>query len=87
MCMLNVNALNVNGSSRIDGRDVAYFNASFTLGPGMGGNYTVSKSVSDKEVYEANKAQCGADYASFEASVNEIISRVGQSGAAGALQA
>lgn len=61
--MLKMGSISINGTSQVDGMDAVYFNASFS----ENGTYTISKNVSNAFVYEANKAECDADYAEFEA--------------------
>lgn len=68
--MLNMSSYNLAGSSRIDGVDVAYFNASISLGDNV--TFSVSNNVNDKGAYIRNKEQVDTDYESFQAKVMEL---------------
>lgn len=69
--MLNVNKnITLSGTSVIDGVQVAYMSASISTDGGNGAN--VNKTITNQEVYSANKTQVRADIAEFEAKVYEI---------------
>lgn len=60
--MLSMGSLTVNGKSVIDGKDVAYFSASFQ----SDGNYNTNKNVVDRETWDNNSAECEKDFTEFE---------------------
>lgn len=76
--MLKVTSLNAYGVSRIkiDGmdRDVVSFSASVDSNSGT---YSISKSVSDRETYDAHKQDCDADFEAFETYIAEMSSQKG----------
>lgn len=69
--MLKMGATNIGATSNINNVDVAYFSASFF--DGNGGNYTISKNITNIAAYEENKAQCDADYVEFEEKASELM--------------
>lgn len=71
--MLNIGSISINGTSKIDGKDVAYFSASFSTGDG--GNYSITKNVTDKTLYEANSNRCEADYVEFESAAMDYMKK------------
>ena len=68
--MLKMSSLSLNGVSRIDEKDVVYFNASFS--DGMSG-FVISKNVTDAETYKQNKIQCEADFDEFEEKAMQYV--------------
>lgn len=69
--MLTVNKnITLNGISVIDGVQVAYMSASISTDGGNGAN--VNKTITNQELYSANKTQVRSDIAEFEAKVYEI---------------
>lgn len=58
--MLNMGSVSISGTSRIDGKEVAYFNANFA-----NSTYNISKNVTDVAAYNAHQPECEADYAAF----------------------
>lgn len=69
--MLNVNKnITLNGSSVIEGVQVAYMSATISTETGNGAS--VNKAITNQEVYNANKRQVRADIAEFEQKVYEI---------------
>ncbi|MGG7145052.1 hypothetical protein ACQPVP_16540 [Clostridium nigeriense] len=69
--MLTVNKnITLNGTSVIDGVQVAYMSANISTDGGNGAN--VNKTITNQEVYSANKTQVRADIAEFETKVYEI---------------
>lgn len=71
--MLNMNSISVSGTSRIEGKDVVFFSASFSAG--KAGNYSSTKNITDKETYMKNQEQCEADYMEFDAAAMNIMSQ------------
>lgn len=69
--MLEVNKnITLTGISKIDGVQVAYMSASISTDGGNGAN--VNETITNKEVYNANKAQVRADIAEFKNKVYEM---------------
>lgn len=69
--MLNVSKnITLSGTSVIDGVQVAYMSASISTDGGNGAN--VNKTITNQEVYNANKVQVRADIAEFEQQVYKI---------------
>ena len=69
--MLNINKnITLSGTSVIDGVQVAYMSASISTDGGNGAN--VNKTISNQEVYNANKVQVRADIAEFEQEVYKV---------------
>jgi hypothetical protein len=69
--MLTVNKnITLNGTSVIDGVQVAYMSASISTDGGNGAN--ANKTITNQELYKANKAQVRADITEFESKVYEI---------------
>lgn len=54
----------INGYSEVDGTQVAYYTAS--IGTAAGANSTISSSISDKALYEANRDKIRSDFADFQ---------------------
>lgn len=69
--MLNINKnITLSGTSVIDGVQVAYMSASISTDGGNGAN--VNKTITNQELYNANKVQVRADIAEFEKEVYKI---------------
>ena len=69
--MLEVNKnITLTGISKIDGVLVAYMSASISTDGGNGAN--VNETITNQEVYNANKAQVRADIAEFKNKVYEM---------------
>ena len=69
--MLNINKnIILNGTSVIDGVQVAYMSASISTDGGTGAN--VNKTITNQELYNANKVAVRADIAEFENKVYEV---------------
>ena len=69
--MLEVNKnIALTGISKIDGVQVAYMSASISTDGGNGAN--VNETITNQEVYNANKAQVRADIAEFKNKVYEM---------------
>lgn len=69
--MLEVNKnITLTGISKIDGVQVAYMSASISTDGVNGAN--VNETITNQEVYNANKAQVRADIAEFKNKVYEM---------------
>jgi hypothetical protein len=69
--MLNTNKnITLSGTSVIDGVQVVYMSASISTDGGNGAN--VNKTITNQEVYNANKVQVRADIKAFEEEVYKI---------------
>ena len=69
--MLEVNKnITLTGISKIDGVQVAYMSASISTDGGNGAN--VNETITNQDVYNANKAQVRADIAEFKNKVYEM---------------
>lgn len=69
--MLKVNKnITLSGTSVIDGVQVMYMSASISTDGGNGAN--VNTTITNQEVYNANKVQVRADKAAFEEEVYKI---------------
>lgn len=69
--MLEVNKnITLTGISKNDGVQVAYMSASISTDGGNGAN--VNETITNQEVYNANKAQVRADIAEFKNKVYEM---------------
>lgn len=72
--MLNITNYNINGSSKIDEKDVVYFSASLSNSVGTG-KYTVliSKNIVNLDEYVNNTDVCENDYKEFEKHVTSLL--------------
>lgn len=69
--MLEINKnITLTGVSKIDGVQVAYMSATISSDGGSGAN--VNKTITNQEVYNANKVAVRADIAEFETKVYEV---------------
>lgn len=69
--MLNTNKnITLSGTSVIDGVQVVYMSASISTDGGNGAN--VNKTITNQEVYNANKVQVRADIKAFEEEIYKI---------------
>lgn len=69
--MLTVNKnITLSGTSVIDGVQVVYMSASISTDGGTGAN--VNKTITNQELYNANKTQIRADIAEFEQEVYKV---------------
>lgn len=69
--MLEVNKnITLTGISKIDGVQVAYMSATISSDGGSGAN--INKSITNQEVYNANKVQVREDIAGFEEEVYKL---------------
>ena len=64
------NNITLNGRSKIDGVQVAYMSATISSDGGAGAN--VNKTITNQELYNANKVRVRADIAEFENKVYEV---------------
>lgn len=69
MLVLNKN-ITLNGVSQINGQSVVYMSASLSTDNSSSSN--VNKSISNQELYNANKAQVRQDMADFEDAVYRV---------------
>lgn len=74
--MRNMNSVSVNGESQINGEGVVYFNASFSIR--QEGNYSSTKTITNKEMYDANREQCEADYAEFDSMAMGVMNQISE---------
>lgn len=69
--MLEVNKnITLTGISKIDGVQVAYMSATISSDGGAGAN--INKSITNQEVYNANKVKVREDIAGFEEEVYKL---------------
>lgn len=69
--MLEVNRnITLTGISKIDGVQVVYMSATISSDGATGAN--VNETITNQEVYNANKAQVRADIAEFKSKVYEV---------------
>lgn len=69
--MLNINKnITLSGVSTIDGVQVAYMSATITTNGTNGAN--VNKTITNQELYNANKEQVRADVSQFEQEVYKV---------------
>lgn len=62
--------ITLTGVSKIDGVQVVYMSATISSDGGAGAN--VNETITNQEVYNANKAQVRADIAEFKSKVYEV---------------
>lgn len=62
--------ITLNGISKIDGVQVVYMTATISSDGGSGAN--VNETITNQELYNANKAQVRADIAEFKNKVYEV---------------
>lgn len=69
--MLKINKnINLNGTSEINGVQVAYMPATISTDGGNNGN--INKSITNKELYNENKVAVRADMSEFEDEVYKV---------------
>ena len=66
MALKTQQAVNITGTSEIDGQQAAYFSAQI---PQESGSSTISRSVTNQALYDANRKQVRADEAEFQEKV------------------
>ena len=59
----------LSGTSEIDGVQIAYFTASIPQGVG---NSTISRNITNQDLYDANRTEVRADEAEFQSKVYDI---------------
>ena len=69
MALKTQQTVNVTGTSEIDGQQAAYFSAQI---PQEAGSSTINRSVTNQELYDANRKQVRADEAKFQEKVYDI---------------
>ena len=69
MALKTQQTVNVTGTSEIDGQQAAYFSAQI---PQEAGSSTINRSVTNQELYDANRKQVRADEAEFQEKVYDI---------------
>ncbi|QIW50796.1 hypothetical protein [Pseudolactococcus raffinolactis] len=69
MALKTQQTVTITGTSEIDGQQVAYFSAQIPQGEG---NSTISRSVTNQTLYDANRNQVRADEAEFQGKVYDI---------------
>ena len=69
MALKTQQTVTITGTSEIDGQQAAYFSAQI---PQEAGSSTISRSVTNQELYDANRKQVRADEAEFQAKVYDI---------------
>lgn len=62
--------ITLNGVSKIDGVQAAYMSATISSDGGTGAN--INETITNQELYNANKAQVRADIAEFKKKVYEV---------------
>ena len=66
--LTTVKTINLNGESKIGGTTVAYLSANIT----EAGNSTISKSIANIDLYNANRTEVRNDISAFETEVYAI---------------
>ena len=69
MALKTQQTVTITGTSEIDGQQVAYLSAQI---PQEAGSSTISRSVTNQALYDANRKQVRADEAEFQAKVYDI---------------
>ena len=69
MALKSQQTVTITGTSEIDGQQAAYFSAQI---PQEAGSSTINRSVTNQELYDANRKQVRADEAEFQAKVYDI---------------
>lgn len=68
---VNINVSNVTGSSKVNDKIIATFNANYSTG--MMNNYSISKNINNMELYNANTEMVDSDYVDFECQMKELV--------------
>ena len=66
----NVKSITLNGSSLVNGVQVAWMSATISSDGGAGAN--VNKTITNQELYNSNKVEVRADITSFEEQVYKL---------------
>lgn len=69
MALKTQQTVTITGTSEINGVQIAYFNASIPQGLG---NSTISRSVTNQDLYDANRTEVRSDEAEFQEKVYAI---------------
>lgn len=69
MALKTQQTVTITGTSEINGVQIAYFNASIPQGLG---NSTISRSVTNQDLYDANLTEVRSDEAEFQEKVYAI---------------
>lgn len=69
MALKTQQTVTLTGTSEINGTQIAYFNASIPQGLG---NSTISRSVTNQDLYDANRTEVRSDEAEFQGKVYAI---------------
>lgn len=68
---VNINVSNVTGSSKVNDKIIATFNANYSTG--MMNNYSISKNINNMDLYNANTEMVDSDYVDFECQMKELV--------------
>ena len=69
MALTTQQTVTLTGTSDINGVQIAYFNASIPQGVG---NSTISRNITNQDLYDANRTEVRADEAEFQSKVYDI---------------
>ena len=69
MALKTQQTVTITGTSEINGVQIAYFNASIPQGVG---NSTISRNITNQDLYDANRTEVRADEAEFQTKVYAI---------------
>lgn len=69
MALKTQQTVTITGTSEINGVQIAYFNASIPQGEGSS---TISRSITNQELYDTNRTEVRADEAEFQGKVYAI---------------
>ena len=69
MALKITQTVTITGTSEIDGQQAAYFSAQI---PQEAGSSTINRSVTNQDLYDANRKQVRADEAKFQEKVYDI---------------
>ena len=69
MALTTQQTVTLTGTSEINGVQIAYFNASIPQGVG---NSTISRNITNQDLYDANRTEVRADEAEFQSKVYDI---------------
>lgn len=69
MALKTTKSTTLTGQSMIDNQQAVYYSASISDNVG---NSTISQSITNQDLYDANKAECRADFREFQDAVWSI---------------
>ena len=69
MALKTQQTVTITGTSEINGVQIAYFNASIPKGAG---NSTISRNITNQELYDANRTEVRSDETEFQGKVYAI---------------